>query len=103
MIHKIEIDWKMKSPFMQVLTGEVRVGQIDMGCLDPKKYEAAFIKKENGIMEYRRAPSIISRCKPLVDVMVRSYFEGMLLKEQSVVWFDGCHRHNNVVTITMND
>lgn len=103
MIYKIEVDWKMRSPLLQVLTGEVRIDQIDMGRIDHKKIAPILIKKEQGMLGYTDCPTIFNRCKPLVDVMVRAYFDGMMMQDTSYVWFDGCHRHNNTVTITMKD
>ena len=107
MIHKIEIDWNLRSPFMKAVTGEVRIGQINLGCLNPE-IPAARIKKEVGSISYRNAPPIVAKCKPLVDIMLRSYFEGMTLQDHSVLWFDGfeSRRINDVqneLIVTMKD
>lgn len=103
MIHKIEIDWNMRSPYLQVATGIVRIGKIDFGMLNKKLVPSFPVKKERGSLGYQDCPSIFSRCKPLVDVMVRSYFDGMQLADHSVEWFHGCSRHNDIVTLTMHD
>ncbi|MDX1806212.1 MAG: hypothetical protein R3267_04195 [Paenisporosarcina sp.] len=103
MLYKIEIDWKMRSPHLKVVTGEVRIDQLDFGRIDRNKTEPTYIKKEIGSLEYRKAPAIIHRCKPIVDVMIRSYFDGMNLSDESVTWFNDCHRHNNEVTFKMTD
>lgn len=103
MIHKIEIDWDFRSPHLQAVTGIVRIGQLDMGMIDPIENPGFPVRKEPGSLGYKSCPAIFSRCKPLVDVMVRSYYEGMILENKSVTWFDGCSRDNNIVTLTMND
>lgn len=102
-MYKIEIDWGFKSPSMQVLTGIVRIDQIDMGGIDPEKVQGFQVKKEPGVLGYKQYPAIFNSCKPLVDVMVRSYFDGMLLSEKSIEWFANGSRHNNNVFLTMND
>ena len=103
MLYKIEIDWDFRSPSLRVLTGEVRIGRIDFGILDPTKFPSFPVKKEEGMLSYKNCSALFSRCKPLVDVMVRSYFDGMKLKDKSITWFDDCSRKNNTVFITMND
>jgi|GEM_PF-4426192 len=103
MIHKIEIDWDFRSPSLQALTGIVRIDQMDYGLINPKENPGFPVKKVPGQRGYKDCPAIFTRCKPLVDVMVDAYFDGMRLADQSFVWFDGCSRHNNDVTIHMKD
>jgi hypothetical protein len=102
-MYKIEIDWGFKSPHLQVLTGIVRIDQISIGAITKDKVPGFPVKKEVGCTGYENCPAIFSRCKPLVDVMVRSYFDGMRLEPLSLEWFNDCGRHNNIVTLKMND
>ena len=102
-MYKIEIDWDFKSPHLQVLTGTVRIDEIAFGGIDPKKIPGFRVRKEQGSTEYSECPAIFTRCKPLADVMVRSYFDGLLMSNKSVEWFSSCHRKNNEVFLTLND
>lgn len=102
-MYKIEIDWKMRSPHLQVLTGEVRIDNIPFGLINPQTCKTFYVKKEYGSLEYRDCAAIFSRCKSAVDLMVRGYYEGMLLQDHSVAWFHNCHRKDNKVTIVFND
>ena len=102
-MYKIEIDWGFKSPHLQVLTGTVRIDKISYGAINKEMITGFPVKKEVGSTGYQNCPAIFSRCKPLVDAMVRSYFDGMRLEPLSIEWFDDCARHNNMVTLKMND
>ena len=102
-MYKIEIDWGFKSPFMQVLTGTVRIDNISMGTIDPGKSPGFKVKKEQGTTGYKNCPAIFERCKPLVDVMVRSYFDGMKMSDCSVEWFRNCSKKNEEIHLTMLD
>ena len=103
-MYKIEIDWGFKSPYLQVVNGIVRIDQINMvGGIDKERVPGFPVKKQIGSIGYQNCCALFSRCKPLVDVMVRSYFDGMRLSETSVEWFDHCSRHNNDVTLIMKD
>ncbi len=103
MIHKIEIDWGFRSPHLQALTGTVRIDSLNMGMIDKEDNPGFRVRKEINTLGYQSCPPIFSRCKPLVDVMVRSYFDGMRLEDNSYVWFNGCSRHNDIVTLLMQD
>lgn len=102
-MYKIEIEWGFRSPSMQVLTGQVKIGQIDMGLLDPKEFPPFPVKKERNTRGYEQCSALFSRCKPLVDQMVDSYFDGMLMRDESHGWFRSCSRHNDIVTLSMHD
>ena len=80
-MYKIEIDWGFMSPHLQVLTGIVRIDDVQFGMIDPVKVPGFPVKKEMNRLGYQNCPAIFSRCKPLVDVMVRSYFDGMRMTE----------------------
>ena len=103
MIHKIEIEWGFMSPHLRVLTGIVRIDQLNSGMINKIENPGFPVRKEEYTLGYSYSSAIFSRCKPLVDVMVRSYYEGMILANESITWFDGCSRHNDKVTLTMND
>jgi len=103
MIHKIEIDWNLRSPHLQALTGIVRIDRLDFGMIDKGKNKGFPVRKEPHSLGYQNTSALFSRCKPLVDVMVKSYYDGMILADQSVEWFDECSRHNNIITLTMHD
>lgn len=102
-MYKIEIDWNFKSPFMQILTGTVRIDNISIGTINSQIIPGFRVKKEQGITDYTNCPAIFDRCKPLVDVMVRSYFDGMNLSDCSVEWFRNCSKKNEEIYLTMLD
>ena len=102
-MYKIEIDWDFRSPSLGVLTGQVKLGHIDFGLLDPKKFPPFPIKKEKSSRGYSNCPALFNRCKPLVDIMVDAYYDGMLMRELSYSWFRDCSRYNNDVTIIIPD
>jgi hypothetical protein len=102
-MYKIEIDWGFRSSFLQVATGIVRIENLDFGMISPLKNPGFPVKIESYSLGYRDCPAIFSRCKPLVDVMVRAYFDGLRMSDLSIEWFQDCHRKNNEVYLTMND
>jgi hypothetical protein len=100
---KIEIDWKTRSPFLSVLTGDIRIANnITMGGIN-KNILPIPIKKEIGCTQYKNTTQLFSQCKTLIDVMVHSYFDGMKLSDHSYVWFNDCERNDNEVIIKMFD
>jgi hypothetical protein len=102
-MYKIEIDWDFRSPSLGVLTGKVKIGHIQMGLLDENEFPSFHLKKERNTLGYKRCPAIFQRTKPLVDLMVRSYYDGMLMRKESMEWFTDCSRVNNSVYLTMPD
>lgn len=102
-MYKIEIEWGFRSPTLRVLTGQVKIGNIGMGMLSEEECAPFPVKKERNTLGYERCPEIFTRCKPLVDLMVRSYFNGMIMSDDSYEWFKDCHRLNNDVFLTMPD
>lgn len=102
-MYKIEIDWGVKSPHMQVLTGTVRIDNISMGGIDPIAVPGFKVRKETNTCGYRGESAMFTSCKPLVDTMVYSYFDGMRLAKKSVQWFGKGARHNHEVFLTMYD
>jgi len=103
MMYKVEIKWDFRSPTLGVLTGDVQIGNISMGKLSEHDATSFKVKKERNSLVYTGAPKIIQRCKPLIDVMVYAYYEGMLMSPESVAWFKNCSRHNNDVHMTLLD
>ncbi len=102
-MYKIEIDWGFKSPHLRVLTGTVRVDSISIGMINKKENPGFPVKKEQNQLGYRNCPAMFQRCKPLVDLMVRSYFDGMNLSDLSIEWFKDCYRTDYEVVLKMND
>jgi len=102
-MYKIEIDWNFKSPHLQVLTGTVRIDNIQMGSIDRSVVPGFPVKKEMNTCGYKDCPAIFDSCKPLVDVMVRSYYDGMRLSKQSIEWFGNGARKNNEIFLTLFD
>jgi hypothetical protein len=102
-MYKIEIEWGFRSPTLRILTGEVRLGRIDMGRLDKEEIESFPVKKEQGSRGYKNCPAIFNSFKPLVDLMVDSYYDGMIMKEESFAWVRNGSRHNNDVHIILAD
>jgi hypothetical protein len=100
---KIEIDWKIRSPFLRVLTGDIRItNNITIGGINKNIYPFP-VKKQYNSLEYQNCSELFCRCNTLVDVMVNSYFDGMKLSDHSYVWFDDCERNDNEVIIKMFD
>lgn len=102
-MYKVEIDWDFRSPTLRVLTGHVRLGTLNMGMLNQREYPSFPVRKEFGTREYKDCPAIFNSFKPLVDLMVDSYYDGMLMKGQSFAWVESGARHNNEVIIRMKD
>jgi hypothetical protein len=102
-MYKIEIEWGFMSPHLRVLTGQVKIGNIDFGMLTPEEIISFPVKKEINTLGYKNCPAIFTRCKPLVDIMVRSYFDGLIMRDLSVEWFQNCYRKDNEIFLTMND
>jgi len=102
-MYKIEIDWGFRSPTLGILTGEVRIGKISMGKLDHEEFTSFSVKKERNVLGYSGGSAIFTRSKPLVDTMVRAYYDGMLMSNNSYEWFRDCSRHNNDVILHMLD
>jgi hypothetical protein len=103
-MYKIEIEWGFRSPTLRVLTGEVRIGNIEMGKLkrDPE-FPPFSVRKDHRSRGYTNCPAILNRCQPLVDLMVDSYYSGMLMSDTSYNWFVNSSRKNNEVFLTMLD
>ena len=102
-MYKIEIDWDFRSPTLGVLTGQVRIGHIDMGGLTDKDSDPFTVKKERNTRGYDRCPAIFTRCKPLVDLMVDAYYDGMLMSNRSYHWFRDANSHNDNLIVTLPD
>lgn len=102
-MYKVEIDWDFRSPTLRVLTGQVRIGRIDMGALNEGEFPSFPVKKERHTLGYEQCPAIFDRTKPVVDMMVRAYYDGMIMRNQSVYWFQDCSKHNNYINVTMLD
>jgi len=102
-MYKIEIDWDFRSPTLAVLTGNVRIGQIGFGLLDKQKFPSFPVKKDRYTLGYKNCSALFGRCKPIVDIMTRSYYDGMLMRNESVQWFRDCYRKNENVYITIPD
>ena len=104
-MYKIEIEWGFRSPTLRVLTGEVRIGNIGMGTLkgDPVEFPSFSVRKDGHTRGYENCPAIFNRCSPLVDLMVDSYYSGMIMSDTSFNWFRNSSRKNNEVFLTMLD
>jgi len=102
-MYKIEIEWGFRSPMLGILTGEVRIGQLNMGTLSHDEHPSFSVKKERNVLGYKQCPVIFERTKPLVDLMVEAYYDGMLMSDRSYHWFRNSHRHNHDVVVTMPD
>ena len=101
-MYKIEIEWGFRSPALSILTGEVKIGNIDMGRL-PQDITSFQVKKERGYLGYTNCPAIFGRCKPLVDIITNAYFDGMLMSNESIEWFRNASKKNNEVFVTLLD
>lgn len=102
-MYKIEVKYHFKSPFMKVLTGTVQIGKINFGKFTDEDAKPFPFKKESASWGYKNCPAIFSRCKPLVDTIINSYFSGMVFANETHQWFDNCQRHNDEIIITMLD
>jgi len=91
---RILIEWKVKSPFLQVLTGILTAEDIDCSYSTPAKLLfKCRVKIEQGSTGYsslnkeKGMPSeIFDKLKPVMDVMVHSYYRGAMLKSDDFYW-----------------
>ena len=103
-MYKVEVDYNFVSPSLQVVSGVIRIGQIDLGMLPKEAKDQEFtFKKQQGSLEYKNCCSLFGRTKSVADIMIRSYFDGMMLRDLGITWFRNAHRHNNDITITFMD
>jgi hypothetical protein len=102
-MYKIEVKYNLKSPFMRVLTGTVQIGKINFGKFTNEDAKPFPFKKEPNCLGYQNFPAIFNRCKPLVNMIITSYFSGMIFANETHEWFNNCNRHNDEVIITFPD
>ena len=106
---RINIEWDFVSPFLKVASGRLYIHEADGigGTQFPEKlvFESR-IKKEEGTLGYKRDPDkdifLISNeefedIKPVIDTMIRSYFDGLTLQKSSVQWLDDRGSNYNVI------
>jgi len=104
---KVELHYEVMSPFLQTVRGFARVGEIDMGLLNDLNSEKVPFYKEGGTLGYKNLP--FDAPKPIMDIMIRSYLDGMLLRDSSMVWYQASRRimkpnnNDNRVIITFFD
>jgi len=87
---KVELHYDFMSPFLQRVSGIARVGEIDMGLLDDSNSVKIPFYKEGGSLGYSNLP--FDAPKPIMDIMIRSYIDGMLLRDSSMVWYQKSKR-----------
>lgn len=90
-MYKIEVHYEFVSPFLRVLSGTVKIGQTGFGMLTAKQAKAFPFKKEQNTLGYQNCPPIFSRTKPMVDTLIKAYYDGMILNDLSVNWFKNAH------------
>ena len=90
---RIMIHWETRSPFLQVLTGVLTAEDVDCTYRDdPVLLLKCRVKVEQGATEYSAIegdgiPSeLFEKIRPVVDVMVHSYFRGSKLDNLDFVW-----------------
>lgn len=91
---RIIIKWETRSPFLQVLTGILTAEDVDCSYTEkPKSLFKCKVKVEQGstgysaIMPEDGIPSkLFEKLRPVIDVMVHSYFRGVKLDETDFLW-----------------
>lgn len=88
------INWEIRSPFLQVLTGILTAEDVDCSYVTPPKLLfKCKVKLEQGSTGFSAItpedgiPSnLFEKLRPVIDVMVHSYFRGAKLDEVDFVW-----------------
>jgi len=91
---RIHIDWEFMSPLLGIASGILEVRDMYQGR--STLLLQCRVKKEQGTTGYesvdRSKPGIPAKLfeelKPQIDIMVDSYFHGMLLEEMTYTWVD---------------
>jgi hypothetical protein len=103
-MYKVEISYDFVSPCLGVVSGEIRIGEIDMGMLPEDIHERKFtFRKEHGSLSYKNCPAAFQRVIPITDIMIKSYYDGMRLSDYGISWFSNSYRKNNIVTVNFFD
>ena len=94
---RIKIKWEFRSPLLQIATGILKVEDIDLGRVDQLLFQCK-VKIEPGMLGYSSLDKtdenqgiphkLFEELRPTIDTMVRSYYQGMLLKKSSYEWID---------------
>jgi hypothetical protein len=95
---KISIKWDTVSPFLQTISGILTIEDIDRGndYSDSTRILTCTVDVKNNprstgfgsINDKRWSSAVFDKYKDTIDVMVDSYFRGVLLKESDYVWVD---------------
>jgi hypothetical protein len=87
---KVELHYDFMSPFLQRVSGIARIGEIDFGLLDDSNSIKVPFYKESGSLGYKNLH--FDSPKPIMDAMIRSYVDGMLMRDFSVFWYHHSRR-----------
>ena len=96
---KITINWDLVSPFLQTISGILIIENIDINSAyhdktlllsckvyvsnTPKTVDYRSIKTDEGY-----SSKIFKKYEDKIDIMVSSYFKGLLLKKSDYTWID---------------
>ncbi len=95
---KITIKWETVSPFLQTLSGTIIIEDIDIQSnyhdstrIFECKVNVANNPRSTGFSTIKDKifpNKIFQKYKDTIDIMVDSYFNGLLLKKSDYVWVD---------------
>ena len=94
---RIRIDWTFVSPLLRIASGILKVEVVTNGKVNKLLFKCK-VKKESGSLGYSSSDKndeslsiphrLFEELKPTIDVMVRSYFQGMILENSDFHWIE---------------
>jgi hypothetical protein len=91
-MYRIDMKIVNSSPLMGFVNGEILI--IKSNTLKQKEIIRFNISKRDGGTRYYSEPSgipskVFRQFRPIVDIMIRCYFDGLKMNDQSFIWIDG--------------
>jgi len=92
---RLMIDWDMVSPFLQTISGTLKLEDIDTTYKkQPITLIKCIVKRKPGSTGYtsiddKGIPSdLFEEIKPFVDIMIHSYYKGVVMEKDDFHWVD---------------
>jgi len=92
---KITIKWDTISPLLQTISGILKIEDIDINSdyhdrtiIFKCKISVSNNPRRTGFESKVYSDKIFHKYKDTIDIMVDSYFNGVMLKESNYVWVD---------------
>lgn len=92
---RLMIDWDMVSPFLQTISGTLTVEEVDTSYTkQPVTLIKCIVKRKPGSTGYtsinnRGIPTdLFEEIKPFVDVMIHSFYKGVMLDKGDFHWVE---------------